>query len=229
MLAQRNCVAFLTILALLLTAAMAHAEDKTLPSTQPAATTTTPAAEPAARDIPLEKVWAYQMPGTRAMDVSAGPGGKGFASTEGKSVSEILAALKDFGGDVRGGFPVMGTGAAALTEAHKVLAETQSPAATLDRNQKISLVFFSYQSAFYVHLKKITQKGSLVEISYEFVPRDTKDFTPQIAIIPLFDVPPGTLKIVLHSENDPTPVDPHDVAGQSGQPFVMDCSFHPGQ
>ncbi len=241
MFAQRNYGLHLAILAVIgLTASGSLAESKT-PATQPAVTpalatnspaqpsasptpTTLPAtapAEPAAREIPLDKVWAYEMPGTHPMDMPLLEDGKTYATADGKMIGEALAALKDFGSDVRGGFPVAGTGSAALIEAHKVLAGGAAPGGTLDRTQKISVVFFSHQPGLFVHLKKITQKGSLVEIAYQFVTRETKDPTPQLAIIPLYEVPAGTLKIILRSEGNTAPVDPHDVAEQPAASVIL--------
>jgi hypothetical protein len=195
------------------------------PSVATQTPTTVPAtgpAEPAAREIPLEKVWAYRMPGTRSMDMPLLDDGKTYATADGKMIAEALAGLKDFGSDVRGGFAVSGTGSAAMIEAHKVLAGGAAPSSSLDRGQRISLVFFSHQPGLYVHLKKITQKGPLVEIAYEFVARETKNPTPQLAIIPLYDVPAGTLKIVLRSEGSlNTPVDPHDVAEQPAPSVIL--------
>jgi hypothetical protein len=198
------------------------------PATQPSAATqipTTAPAEAAAKEIPLDKIWAYQMPGTRPMDMALLEDGKTYATADGKMIGEALAGLKDFGSDVRGGFAVAGTNSAALIEAHKVLAGGAAVGGSLDRSQKISVVFFSNQPGLYVHIKKITQKGSLVEIVYQFVARESKDPTPQLAIIPLYDLPAGTLKIVLRSEgslNMPVaPIDPHDVAGQPDSPIIL--------
>ena len=237
MFAQRNYGLHLAILAVIGMAASTSLAGSKAPATQPATlasatnspatqpsatqTPTTAPAEAAAKEIPLDKVWAYQMPGTRPMDISLLEDGKTYATPDGKMVSEALAALKDFGSDVRGGFPVAGAGSAALIEAHKVLAGGAAPSGTLDRTQKISVVFFSHQPGLFVHLKKITQKGSQVEIAYQFVTRETKDPTPQMAIIPLYDVPAGTLKIVLRSEGSPAPVDPHDVAEQPTSPVIL--------
>lgn len=245
MLAQKNCVCLAT-LAVLGMAAAALAEGKS-PTTQPAkaavlpvssvpappaathAPTTQPA-EPVARDIPLNRVWAYQMPGTRALEMPLTEDGKTYATADGKILSEILAGLKDFGSDIRGGFAVAGVGSTALAEAHKVLAGGAQPSNTLDRNQKISLAFFSHQPGMTVHLKKITQKGGTVDIIYRFAPRDSKDAAGQVAIIPLFDLPAGTLKVVLRSEGvpvAPAPIDPHDVADSAAPPapIIMDCSL----
>jgi hypothetical protein len=243
MFAQRNYGLHLAILAVIgLTASASSAGGKS-PATQPAAslasatnfpatqpsapsavtqTPTTAPAEAVTKEIPLEKVWAYQMPGTHPMDMALLEDGKTYATADGKMISEALAGLKDFGSDVRGGFAVAGANSAALIEAHKVLAGGAAVGGSLDRGQKISVVFFSNQPGLCVHLKKITQKGSLVEIAYQFVARESKDPTPQLAIIPLYDLPAGTLKIVLRSEgNLANPVDPHDVAGGEGPSIIL--------
>ena len=90
MLAQRNYGLYLAMLAVIgLAASTALAEGKT-PTTQPASpsnaavlpasavtppaasatqTPTTQPAEVAAKEIPLDKVWAYQMPGTHPMEM----------------------------------------------------------------------------------------------------------------------------------------------------------------
>jgi hypothetical protein len=251
MFAQRNYGLHLAILAVIGLTASASSAGSKAPTTQPASslasatnfpapqpgsgelgrtaapsaatqTPTTAPAEVAAKEIPLEKVWAYQMPGTHPMDVTLLEDGKTYATADGKMIGEVLAGLKDFGSDVRGGFAVAGTNSAALIEAHKVLAGGAAVGGSLDRSQKISVVFFSNQPGLYVHLKKITQKGSLVEIAYQFVARESKDPTPQLAIIPLYDLPAGTLKIVLRSEGNPsTPVDPHDVAEGGGPSIIL--------
>lgn len=207
----------------------AHAGDKPVaaqsPSTQPASVTDQP--QPDMMEIPLQKVHAYQMPGTQALEITPAIAG-GPLSNQCKLTAEILSALKDCGSDIRGGFTVCGAGEEALIEAHKVLVQGQSPASSLDRNQKMSLIFFSNQPGLQVHLKQIKQKGAVVEIAYQFVPAQTKSAVTQLAIIPLENIPSGTLQIILRSQPNPQlpTIEPHELAG-NGQPDLLTFDFLP--
>jgi hypothetical protein len=161
----------------------------------------------ATKSIPLKDIWAYQMPGTR--DVRElepdkfGPRIRKLSSAEqlevtGKSfLSQLGSRLQSFkpGQPAPQAFAVAGTGADALREAAAVLSGTRKSQLSFPENTNVSVVFFSREFNYYVHLDKVEQLPGQLSISYRFVPHETKDMTQHVALIPIGQLPPGTVKV----------------------------------
>jgi hypothetical protein len=160
-----------------------------------------------ATEIPLKDIWAYQMPGTRDVrDLEPdkfGPQIRKLSSAEQLKkyetslTNQILGKL-DFnklGQKANPGFAVEGIGADALREAAAVLSGTKKPPTSFAANSNVSVVFFSHQSGYYVHLDKVEQRPGLVTISYQFVPHETRNLTRHFALIPLGKLPSGDVKV----------------------------------
>jgi len=185
------------------------AEPSSSTATQPADLATTKPADPdPADEISLDRIRAVRMPGTRPLETALADDGPDADSVR---LSEILARLPRLGLDVRSGFAVNGTDGDALDAAHAWIVREQTPS-RLTRQRPISLVFFSYQQGMDIHVRQVRQRGSHVEVLYVKVDRGDDRFSPQIAIIPLNTLPPGTpnspnspgsLKIVLRGQLAP--------------------------
>jgi hypothetical protein len=91
--------------------------------------------------IPLDQIWAYDMPGTRdigKLEINKAPNyayGPLFGQMR-LSLADGLARSED----AKQGFAVLGTGLDALREAHSVLAANQESRTTLPAGREISLV-----------------------------------------------------------------------------------------
>jgi len=155
-------------------------------------------------EIPLEQVWAYQMPGTRPMEVGKKDGT--YLSDEGPLLDEIRRVLvvdwregPKLLKDGMPGFAVLGTGMDALREAHAVLVKKQAPRKSFPEDAKVSLVFFSNQCSRYVHLHRVEREENRVEIRYRFVGhkygRGGTTGTKHFALIPLDKVAAGNVQV----------------------------------
>jgi hypothetical protein len=134
--------------------------------------------------IPLDQIWATDMPGTRnIVDLDIEPW----------FVFRIREALgfppKD--GGAKPAFAVLGTGFDALRAAHEVLVKKKKPRDTFPSSSEVSVVSFTYEAGPYVHLYKVERQGNNVNIYYRFVPHEEEVTQQYIAIIPLGILPDG--------------------------------------
>jgi hypothetical protein len=143
--------------------------------------------------IPLSRVWALDMPGTRPMVRSQKGDPPVYEAPEGRLVDEIRAALSAHGPglppDAGPGFAVRGQGLDALRAAHAVLVERHARPAAFRAGEPVSLVFYAREFNYYTHLEGVERRGPDVQITYRFVPHETKELTSHLALIPL---PAGT-------------------------------------
>jgi hypothetical protein len=163
--------------------------------------------------IPLDEIWAYEMPGTRDIqeldrDLSA-ENPETDTSTESGSQRDSLwtSIANSLSADMPGsdwpregqlarpGFAVVGTGREALRRTHAVLVNGEKPAESFELDTEISLAFFSYQTATYVHIQKVERRGNEIEIQYRFVGYGEKFVTAHLALIPLGKLLPGEYEV----------------------------------
>jgi hypothetical protein len=174
------------------------------------------------KEIPLDEIWAYEMPGT--LDVRAlepdkfGVMVRNLGSEEQvKRSKESLTfqIMKSIGVAKRGlraapGFAVLGSGEGALRNAHAVLVDRQKPRETFLTNSKITLVFFSKVFGYYVHLDKVEQRGTKITLKYSFVPHRETIGSSHFALIPLGELAAGEWNVEI--EPSPWPETPEFAA-----------------
>lgn len=147
------------------------------------------------KEIPLEEVWAYKMPGTRQL--TDAEKGEGFVSKEGPVLREIRQALKCQRERVAGpAFLVQGSGRNTLPKVLEVLRgylteEEPSEPKAIKSGEEVTLVFFAYRSGSYFHLEKVEIEGNAIKVRYRFVRHITLDLSEHIALIPLGKLEPG--------------------------------------
>ena len=155
-----------------------------------------PADNPQTRDpepivIPLEDIWAHNMPGTlNVLKLASDP--------QKRLVGEIWRSLWAFPSedkDARAGFAVSGSGLEVLRQVHAVLVEKKDHKQTFPTNSEISVTFFSYQTHPYVHLHRVERQGHVVNIRYRFVGHETEETTSNFALVPLGKLPPGKYRV----------------------------------
>ena len=159
-----------------------------------------PADEPASQDadsqsvtIPLERIWAWDIPGTtdiRLLEPEIfGDPIRTKAQLELAERSLISQILKRLAQPAKkhpdSAFAVKGVGLEALKNAHAVLADDEQPTNLFTPTDDVSVVFFSHVSGAYVHLKQVDRQRDRIEIRYEFVPHVDAELTFHLAIIPL--------------------------------------------
>jgi hypothetical protein len=158
------------------------------------------------RVIPLKEIWAYEMPGTRNVwELEPDKFGikvRNLGSEEQiKRHKESLTyqivrhLVKTKRGVQPPGFAVLGSGKAALQEAHDVLVDGQKRLGTFPANTKISLAFFSKAFEYYVHLDKVEQHGNKITIRYFFVPHRESVSSAHFAVIPLGELRAGKWEV----------------------------------
>lgn len=147
-------------------------------------------------EIPLDKIWAQDMPGT--MNV--------YELEDPKSNFPLMSAIvkahlsKNTQGKAGQAFVVQGIGLEALKNASKIIARKQELLHSLPFDTEVSVIFFSVQSGQYVHLTKVERIQGTIKIRYEFVPHYEKHFTSHVAIIPLGKLPNGHYQVDIANE-----------------------------
>lgn len=155
------------------------------------------------RTVPLNDVWALNMPGTTPMDRRVNGLTKNYNSPEGRLLQEILDALnteESLKSPAIEGFAVRGRGMAALRRAHDVLVKGKKPTRTFRTSDRITLVFFSKHYGKYVHLLAVEQWESTVQLSYGLVSHFTLDATSHIALVPIELSTTGAIRVEISPE-----------------------------
>ena len=145
--------------------------------------------------IPLETIWALNMPGTRNVrelePENFGKAGSGVDS----NLNIILQPLRGLRtGQAKPAFAVLGTGLDALEEARAVMKGLNARS-SFPKGSDISIVFFTHPSALYVHVHEVVKSSGLVQVRYRLVPHETKELTQHFALIPLGKLPSGRVKV----------------------------------
>ncbi len=141
--------------------------------------------------IPLDQIWAYNMPGTKRLE-------KVEDRRSAKELREIRTSLSTTQlkrGMARAGFVVVGEGIGAVQGAHAVLVEGKKAPQQLPADTEISLVFFSCQFGRYVQLQKVVRDDNVIEVQYQFIPHKSKEVTQHFALIPLGKMVPGNMRV----------------------------------
>lgn len=150
--------------------------------------------------IPLDQIWAHQMPGTRNvrdLEQSGEP-----ISEEQLRKSLVWQLDRDLfnrrkeGKTAGPAFVVIGTGKEALDNAYTVITEHIEPEQLFSAGTDLSLVFYSHMSGgYYVHLDSIERAERKIRVNYRFVAHNTGDATSHFALIPLGRLPEGKFHV----------------------------------
>jgi hypothetical protein len=131
--------------------------------------------------IPLDRIWGYNMPGTRdVQELAADARSVPFMEIR-RSIWSIPAKQTKAGP----AFAVSGTELEALRDVHSVLVNGKKPPQLLPAGSEIYVAFFSYANRPYVHLHNVERQGNTIDIRWRFVPHETEETTEHFALIPL--------------------------------------------
>jgi hypothetical protein len=140
-------------------------------------------------EIPLRKIWAFNMEGTRparALDPK---------KDVSKSLSTLIQrALIDTGGSAGPCFAVNGVEKVALVRAARVLVDGIE-ARPIKSGGHVSLVFYSKPAPGYVILDSVTRDKQNITVKYKVIVHITADVKVHYALIPLGKLAPGTYKV----------------------------------
>jgi hypothetical protein len=169
-------------------------------------------ADDKSQTIPLDKIWAYEMPGTRDirdLDV-AQKEQQGLSLLNSIGVSSFRRAERmGFKEIARPGFVVSGSGRSALRAASAVFIDGVKPRERFSPDDEITIVFFSEPfSKYRVRIKQVKQTAKEVEFLYQLEPSiEGRNFT-NFALIPLGKLPAGTYRVEMRqSPHELTPVE----------------------
>lgn len=145
--------------------------------------------------IPLDKVWAKNMPGTRdVLDLDL-PRAQQVTTGRLQSIymSWVRRAEKlKFKDLARPGFVVSGSGQSALLAAHAIFVKEAAPRNEFSPDEELTIVFFSEPyGGNHVRIHQIERKGDHFEIQYRLEPYLVHTLSETFALIPLGKLPPG--------------------------------------
>lgn len=159
--------------------------------------------------VPLDKIWAFQMPGTgdvRALEPEKyGESTTALTSAERvglmhesltQRIRDSLSILdREKGEKAASGFIVEGNGREALENAFSILVDGKPTETKFLGSKEIALVFFSHAFGDYVHVKHVERRGEVIDVQYRFIPHMTKDMSQHFALIPLGSLPAGNYQV----------------------------------
>jgi hypothetical protein len=152
--------------------------------------------------VPLDQMWAYQMPGTGDIEKL----NKSVPADEldmrlMHAVLELSferAARSKFSNAPRPGFAVAGNGRSALHAAIAVFLDWGARRVKFSSEDEITIVFFSeFISRYPVQIREVERKDNRIEVQYELVPDINWSSHINLALIPLGKLPAGEYRIEL--------------------------------
>jgi len=139
-------------------------------------------------EIPLDQIWASNMPETRdikSLDweqlrnpyrpLSSGP------------IDMLIRIGKD---RAEPGFVVAGTGQDALIAAYKKLPVGEVPSNSIPFGKEVSIVYFSHVYPSYIVLHRVERRGNVIDVRYRF-DAYSSGYSGHTALIPLGKLPTG--------------------------------------
>jgi hypothetical protein len=151
--------------------------------------------------IPLDEIWAYEMPGTREIQKAAKDAKWNLLEPIFESWWHRANRLK-FKDLARPGFAVSGHGLAALRSAHAVFVEGAPLRKEFSTEDEISLVVFSEPfSRYRVQIQQVRRRDRRIEIRYQLqasiADRAERRNFGNFALIPLGKLPEGEYHVEL--------------------------------
>jgi hypothetical protein len=173
--------------------------------------------DPAAT-IPLDRIWAYNMPGTKSVrELEPQHNYDQLPSQEqllrDSSIARIQHALLDrpAEGELAGpAYLVTGTGKQALEKVADIVTKKIEPTQVLSADTDLTAVFYSYRCGQYVWIDSVKKTNNQITIRYRFVAHRTRESTTHFALIPLGKLPVGTFHVEIEElppatlNDDPT-------------------------
>ena len=148
--------------------------------------------------VPLNEIWAYDMPGTRKVgDLDAVKSAEG--GTKHPIVNEIVRSLglkrPTETKSVGPAFIVQGTEKEALRNAHAVLTNVAKPSTKFSSANDLTLVFYTSLGGPYAHIDSVERTGRTITAKYRLVSHNTREDTLHFALIPLGPLGSGTYEV----------------------------------
>ncbi len=144
-------------------------------------------------EIPLDQIWASNMPGTRDIrSLDWKQLGKLRRPLSTGSLEPLFRLGKDRAGP---GYVVAGIGQVALVAAHKKLPEGEKPANVLPVGTGISVVYFSNGFTIGIGLHRVERRGNTIDVRYRFDSAGLDAGSSDLALISLGKLPVGEYRV----------------------------------
>jgi hypothetical protein len=154
------------------------------------------------KEIPLNTIWALQMPGTRdvrdlegKLNVKELSADALVRSSKVLRIRQLLAKRRPDGEIAGSAFVVEGTGKDALAKAAGVFAQESQTVDKFPTQTELTLVFFSHLCGQYLWIDSVDRTNDRITIKYRFVSHHTRDATAHFALIPLGQLAAGTYRV----------------------------------
>lgn len=166
-------------------------------------------------EIPLKKIWALNIPGTRNVRDLDPPRQREPQSEEEfirtSLVEQIVHSLSrnhwpKEGEKAGQAFVVVGTGVDALRQATRVLAGEAKRKEAVPADKELTLVFYTYNSGRSLRLDEVHRRGNEVAVDYHLEAYEgmLQSFT-YFALIPLGKLAPGEVQVTVTRATDTGP------------------------
>lgn len=152
---------------------------------------------PVVVDIPLDKIWAADMPGTRnirELEPRTPGDRRNYGPLMWAIYKRLLLDNEHWGPDAGRGFVVPGKDIEALNYAYDVLADRQDRSNIVPTGD-VSLVFYARYAGQYVYVEKVRREGAVITIHYRFVVHRTRELSAHLALISLGELKPGKYEV----------------------------------
>jgi hypothetical protein len=171
-------------------------------------------AEDKAVEIPLSEIWALDMPGTRdvyglefgekAPRMNVGWGPVEYNQSRVTAINRMIEAISKklpseeaprafiFSGEPS--VPALARISEMLYGVKK-FQMLEFDHKKYPRGGQMTLVFFSYPSNYYVHIKEVAKIDHLITVKYQLVPHFTAESTMHFALIPLQELSTGEYQV----------------------------------
>jgi hypothetical protein len=174
------------------------------------------------KTIPLDTIWAYEMPGTkdvRELEPKLDVHDPGFKELFQRSkvhqmVSFLSGGTPGQGEKARPGFVVVGTDKKSLANAREMLLDRnrERKQQAVPKDTELSLVFYHYATGWHPQINSVEQWRNSVIVKYQFINPEEPSFgAARFALIPLGKLPAGRVNVKF--EQAP----PVDFKGQPSQ------------
>lgn len=182
------------------------------------------------QEIPLDKIWGYNLPGTRDIrelepkrDVRNMPRKEYVWGSFVNRISSRLTKWPKKGEKARPAFVVKGTGKDALKNADEVFLNAKAPMQSMPADTELSLVFFVHVTGWEVRIASVEKAAGQIRLKYQCVtsPQQTSGYT-RFALIPLGKLRPGKVEVTI--EQLPTADDQGKPARPVQEPDRMVCN-----
>jgi hypothetical protein len=170
---------------------------------------TTVEEDPPAKDaklIPLDQIWAYEMPGTRdirelePLDVHDPSFKELYSQSRLRKIARFLSTyVPESGAKAPPAFVVIGEHKEALSNASAVFSKQQlkqTKNQSVPRDTNLFLVFYSYVTGWQSQINSIERSSNQITVRYQFIsPREPSAATPRFALIPIGKLSPGRVQV----------------------------------